>query len=402
MSNLAHQQPYQANRIDFMRTFRNIDQAIEKYNEPKELRDQLRTGHRSLMIEVVKAYAAQVNANGYHDTNGKLRPLHATNALFAARLNCSTRTVNRYMHRLKAAGMVTRVNTHARGYTLHINATILHQGLTAAEKLEQAEPVTVANLVRAQLDKGGMTTCQQKETRNNSNKLTSNVERQNNLSGSIKKPVTLNKIHKRQGSNYAEKHKRQGKAAEPVNMPAAADLSRVIALVTQLWAWIEGNIYHRLDYLSDTQRAKGMALIAAMILQEPKSKQMRKRLEIRARLQMVADWLARDPGRYVPVPDKYFDPDNRQGFAATQKWYLQSVTTQYQLQQYKERYQEKARAYRAFTNVVEQWQRDPHNIDKYRNLLHKASNYHPALGKAFNSFITSTLEKNPTHAESTC
>lgn len=387
----ATQLPPTTHRIDFMRTFRNVDNAFSAYNEGRTIGEQLRTAHRSLMFEIIKAYAAQVNAKGYHDASGKMRPLHTTNALFAEIMGCHPRTIYRHIKRLQSARMIVRVSTHSRGFTIRLNYSLLSQGPNVAEVIEMAEPDNVASLVKSALAKGGMTSCTEKGNRNPTKELTSNVDKRNNLSDPNTQHEPTYKIHKGEGIDRAKTHKGEGQAADPVKMPTAASLSKTIALVAELWAWIEGNIYHRLDYLSDTQRAKGMAYLAAMILQAPPRQQLTKRLELRTRLAMVAEWLQRDPNRYIPIPSTYFDPDNPNGFKKTEIWFAQSVTTSRQLAEYREKYQIKAKQYRAFTSIVESWQSDPHNLDKYRALLQKASTYNPALGKAFNTFITNTL-----------
>ena len=54
------------------------------------------------------------------------------------------------------------------------------------------------------------------------------------------------------------------------------------------------------------------------------------------RVDLVADWLKRDPGRYLPMPYAevvagrgYFDAGNTQGFVATEAWLAKKLVNQH-------------------------------------------------------------------------
>jgi len=80
-------------------------------------------------------------------------------------------------------------------------------------------------------------------------------------------------------------------------------------------------------------------------------REMRKKYnQFRVRIFMVNAWLIKDKARYIPLPSKYFDPDNQKGFSGTKAWYNEMLKKEKQVEDFKSTHRKELVKFQKFKN----------------------------------------------------
>lgn len=374
--------PYPMQSIDFSRTFYLIDEQVRAYNEDKPIREQLRTGHVTLLREIVKIWAAQTNKTRL--ISGGIMPLLTCNTQLANRVGVTTKTIYNYIERLKRAKtsegnsfVVKKWNgSHKSRYriTLPVEILSLHHTIDTILAVSGDEIAVRAAIDSQTVSPGERKSLLHTETHKPTNTVNRAVDNAIASSGLM----TLSGDETKQANS--EQPNKPSSAINPANF------ATLFAIVAELWRWIEPHLYHRLDYVSNTQRVEGMAHLMRYFDCKPSLFRYRK-IEIFARLKMVESWLNARPDRFIPIPATYFDPDNSKGFSATGKWAEKSIERTIQLEKYKKAYRLDMQANKAFRQYVRQYAEQPNDLKLYLQICNKIGRKDAKMLEAFNKIV---------------
>lgn len=365
--------------INFTRSFAAINEAAALYNQDKPKRDQLRQGHIYLLQTIVKVTAAQ-NNKVKHIT-GELLPLSTNNGQLSTMLGVTRKTIYNYLERLAAAkhnGKPFIIKTWNRSsksnYTIAINADLLSLHYTLQQVIAATgEAIEVKAIIENQkVTKEIRKSLPHTETVKHSNTVNSNVDNAAALSDLI--TVTGDE----------PPHKQKAAQLQSLNPYLFVQL---YAMAADIWRYFADNVFIRLSYISPGQRLQGIAyLMYYFDLQKPNTWKLQRR-QILIRAQIVSEWLQRDQARYIPIPAKYLNPDNKTGFTITEIWYKQMADNSQKLEQYKQAYQADQAAAKIYRQCVRQYLQAPNDLALFMQISNKLGRKSPELQQAFNQFI---------------
>ncbi|MDO7853173.1 hypothetical protein [Hymenobacter convexus] len=145
-------------------------------------------------------------------------------------------------------------------------------------------------------------------------------------------PETASAGARRQPRATARKMAQPAPSAPKTGIPRAEQLRLVMAL----WAYARVQLYGGMAFDEQQHRKAQNAIWAGVFARfqaelSPSEWQLYLQQALE-RIDLVADWLKRDPGRFLPAPYAelvqgrgYFDRENTQGFVSTEEWLAQKM-----------------------------------------------------------------------------
>lgn len=350
--------------IHYPTAYKALDCFIDKFNEAAaKSTDKLRTGAVMTAKELIRIYGVSLlKTNGYQaiDKNN-LPTLQTNNRQLAKLVKCSSRTIQRHLIKLQSAGIVTSKVFHGSNsnFEVLINPNILlvkekQPVNNNKDQFQERILPSFKNPEKSAFSATQKTNCPHTYSGNTSNKKNNIIIVVNNsqleTSGDQKRSSLLltNKIKSGDISgnisgdtgeiakDFFEKQKKieekkleeAGEIASRVDKldrnTVPSDPSRdnsLILYVNLFWLMARNLLYKETD-LTENQILTAKSLIRK--LYEPASTASLPDVHQQyiERISLVAKFIKKDPEkRYVPLPYKYFDTSNSNGFVGTKKWY---------------------------------------------------------------------------------
>jgi len=353
--------------IHYPTAYKALNCFIDTYNERAEKNtDKLRTGAVMTAKEIIRIYGISLlKANGCQEVDkDNLPSLQTNNRQLAKLVKCSSRTIQRQIIKLQAAGIITNKIFHGSNsnYELLINPNILliKQKLNVdnvkkqfQEALEQAKQ----NNLKSSLLEIQKTNCPDTYSCNTSNKINNIIIAVHNssqtaseITGHENKSSQLLtheissgygtgnttgntgeivKIFSEKQENIEEKNIQDaGEIASRTDQSGytkvAPDPVRGNSLslyVSLFWMMARNLLYKNVD-LTERQVLIAKKLIQKLYEPVSTSNLQNTHQHYIERISLVAKYVKKDPdNRYVPLPYRYFDTNNPKGFVGTKKWH---------------------------------------------------------------------------------
>jgi hypothetical protein len=178
----------------------------------------------------------------------------------------------------------------------------------------------------------------------------------------------------------------EGHPAHTGGLPNAFDAARFEDYFQRLLCVAVPQLYPRLGFLAASQVRAMRDYFRGRFLAVPVADWELAYLDLRIRVMLAGEWLRRDPRRYIPIPQRYFQPGNAKGFDGTARWRDRMAETSAKAERQKRSYQLTLRAFGAFMHTVGNAlaARDLHGYTEGRR---KAEGQLAGLGRAFDHII---------------
>lgn len=381
-----------AYQVKWAKSKKLLDSYIDRYNADRPLREQLRSGHKSLAQYLLYLYSLSIaKEQAYGDRvelYQSLPPLRTNNVQLSKAMGCSERTIINLRERLKQAKVIEKEQFRGSnasyevalsGAVVHIQAAgepenIIHFFHPKAKSLRHT--VTRTKQVTNKLIKlDGLDFQQQADFQ--SNEWRSTVEKcwqscgkgenvvENQATGSIPDtqdtragyetvrceqgtPPELRGTPRGKlgsgkgevGRDLAGKEERQDGSAKSelgigrdfapsklAEVLVDVDLENAKAIrrhVQMIWACAQMNLYQD-KWIADEEVERVKAVLAEYLVYADPSRYQAGTAEILERIILVRRWIERGQKigqrRWVPLPSRYFDYRNENGFTRTKKWF---------------------------------------------------------------------------------
>jgi DNA-binding Lrp family transcriptional regulator len=353
--------------IHYPTAYKALDCFIDAFNETaRKSTDKLRTGAVMTAKELIRIYGISLlKANGYQQVDkDNLPTLQTNNRQLAKLVKCSSRTIQRHIHKLQAAGIITSKIFHGSNsnFEVLINPKILLvREKLSVENLKKQLPDTPTptsqNTPKPGFSKKQKTNCPDTyscNTGKQNNNLIIAVhnselsaiedpghEKRSSLSlttvietgdmtgnrtgdtGEIAQVFSerQKKIEEKIVENTGEIASRVDKSGDRNVPPDPARDNSLNLYTSLLWLMARNLLYKDVDL---TERQVLIAKKLIRKLYEPASTANLPNVHQHyiERISLVAKYVRKDPlNRYVPLPYRYFDTNNPKGFVGTRKWY---------------------------------------------------------------------------------
>ena len=352
--------------IHYPTAYKALDCFIDTFNEAAEKNsDKLRTGAVMTAKELIRIYGISLlKANGYQEVKEENLPtLQTNNKQLAKLVKCSSRTIQRHILKLQAAGIITNKTFHGSNsnFEVLINPKILlvKQKLNVdkvkkefREAIEQAKQ----NEAKSRVLEFQKTNCPDTYS-GNLNKNDNNIiiavhnSEQFEITGNNYKrsslPLTTEidtgystgNMTGNTGEIVKDPFKEQKKIEEKNCKEAGEIVSRVdkldernlapdptrgnsLTLYVNLFWMTARNLLYKNVFLTEHQVEIAKQLIQKLYEPAPTEKLSNVHQHYIDRIALVEKYVKKDPAnRYVPLPYIYFDTNNSKGFVGTKKWY---------------------------------------------------------------------------------
>lgn len=333
--------------IHYPTAYKALDRFIDQYNEKAQKNaDRLRTGAVMTAKEIIRIYGVSLlKANGCQQVNIENLPsLQTNNKQLAKLVKCSSRSIQRHILKLQSAGIIT--NKVFRGsnanYELLINPQILliKERLpvdNAKNELRQALEQARKNEEKSNFLPVQKTKCPDTYSGNTGNinnlligvhnsKLSIADEPTGNRTGNTGEIVQpffekQKKAEEKNNEITGEIVSRAEKSGDKNFAPDPARDNSLNLYVGCLWLMARNLLYKHTD-LTDRQ-----VLIAKKLIHkfyQPVSTDNLSNIHQRyvERIALAAKYVQKDPEhRFIPLPYRYFDTNNPNGFTGTKKWH---------------------------------------------------------------------------------
>lgn len=353
--------------IHYPTAYKALDCFIDLFNEKAEKGSQrLRTGAVMTAKEIIRIYGISLlKTNGYQEVDiEKLPSLQTNNKQLAKLVKCSSRTIQRHILKLQAAGIITNKIFHGSNsnYELLINPNILlvKQKLNVdnvKKQFQEALDQAKENEAKSHLLDIQKTNCPDTYSCNTSNKInniiiavdnssqtaseiTGNDFKGSSLSltneiftsyntgnrtgntGEIAKSVSEKQENfEKNIHGTGEIASRADKSGYKNFAPDPARDNSLSLYVSLLWLMARNLLYKNVD-LTDRQVLIAKKLIQKLYDPVATSKLSNTHQHYVERISLVAKYIKKDPAhRFVPLPYIYFDTNNPNGFVGTKKWH---------------------------------------------------------------------------------
>jgi len=343
--------------IHYPTAYKALDGFIDAFNERvAHKKERLRTGAVMTAKELIRIYGISLlKANGCQEIKEEELPsLQTNNQQLAKLVKCSSRTIQRHIHKLHSAGIITHKVFHGSNsnFELLINPKILlvKQKLTVdntqkqfRQEIERAEQ----NHLKSTFLKFSKTNCPHTYSSNTSNKINNLVigvdnsflpasearenEFKNSLqplskkktgnTGEIAYSVVEKEFFKKENSETGEIASRAEQSGHRDVAPDPARDNSLSFYASLLWMTAR-NLLYKETYLTERQVEIGEKLIRK--LYEPVATHNLSNVHSHyiERISLVAKYIKKDPEhRFVQLPYRYFDTNNPKGFVGTKKWH---------------------------------------------------------------------------------
>jgi hypothetical protein len=353
--------------IHYPTAFKALDNYIDEYNATVAIKtDRLRTGAVMTAKELIRIYGISLlKANGCQEIQvNKLPTLQTNNIQLAKLVKCSSRSIQRHIIKLRKAKIIIEKIFHGSNsnYEVLINPIILliKQKLTVDktnQDLQQALIQAKQNEAKSSVSNLQKTICPDtysSNTRNinniiirvcNSFKITTHSSLYNlkscsqmltneNKSGNAGGYGSGNtgEIASENSKSQEKKLKEAGEIASRVDdrankiIPSDTTRDNFLSMYASLLWLTTRNLLYKTADLTNRQVLIAKNLIRKLyepVLTEKLSNTHQHYIE---RIILVSKYLKKDPTRFVPLPYKYFDTNNPNGFIGTKKWHKADQT----------------------------------------------------------------------------
>ncbi|WP_046758018.1 hypothetical protein [Kordia jejudonensis] len=430
------------NLIHYSTVFRILDSYVDNYNSNHDkLSNHLRQPVVATAREIIKIYALSLlKANNVQPIEPDNVPCLVTNNVqLAKKARVSTRTIRRHIKRLLQANVLTEkiFRGSNASYQLRFNSNILLiSGLESVENTEKSTKTQKNKTPDNQFFKKEIrTTCPHTDSSNNSyinniiigvdKKLKAEKQRSspsltsnnyssnkssNNFSGYVEEEGVKNfdeqlsqgklgarNFYENKALNNSDKGvEEEGKSDEAIeqaeDMVSRFEASRFTSLkpyIESLWNLAKNRLYQNI-FLTENQEKKAKELL--LLWYEPvKNYQLNKVHNIYVeRIELVRKYIAKDKeNRYVQLPDRYFNPENKYGFTGTKVWYENQIKS-------KRKTQLKLILHAQIRKFINNEKKDTHRQEPRLQLFRKCE---ARIGKLkdqelLNQFYASILDKS--------
>ncbi len=393
-----------------------IEQAVKQYNEqfvngtkkngkPRyELGMVLRSGHEHLLKEMVRAYSRQLMGYPWLELNKDLPPYRTHCGELSRMMRLCKATIQNQLNRLLESGFITEKEHQGRKnrFLIHFKSELLelHPELLKRRELVlnmSLEAQADNQLVKSAISKTLAQVIDTSYSNNKENKLyvdcVENAKRRSQLT------------KQSQGTGYTplqdchKKKRRRGGGANDTPLQETAGLEALDSTpprpsvsaffqedCVRLMAFIVGGLYQHLDYLAQSQLEAIEDFLASQF--EGKSKEEGQTVyhNLWIRIGLAEKWLNKKPGRFIPVPSKYFDPNNQKGFEGTKVWQANMRMTNDRAEKSKQRFQYISRSFAAVLQSTGRHLSES-GIHSYTANREKLVDVYPHLGTAFDWLV---------------
>lgn len=330
--------------FDFGTVFQRTKEFIDLYNSGQtQLTKKLNANHRASAELIIRLYLKQLNrAAQLQEIDPHDLPGFATyNSSLAKCKGCTKRTIINHKERLAQAGFIIREQHVGKsGVEIWINPEVL--GVAKISNQFGGDILKIGDLTHRFLDKAKnfhpLVHEQQEHLNNNSTVDKSGVP--SGHESGLDKSETTGTRHE-QNKNTEENANPASKKQEriPKKQPCAekqeqnAEAGRIflLSLIRQFWDYARRVLYPDL-IISEPEEREILNLIWGSVFGKlhwnaTEKEWIAYQETTFNRLNMVARWLARSSGHWIPKPHIYFHPNNdRNGFKKTWQWYIKQET----------------------------------------------------------------------------
>lgn len=380
-----------------------------------DLGRKLRSNHRDLLFVMFRLYAKQLLSYELLHWREELPPFHTNSNALAKVMDCNPRTIRRLIHRLIKAEVIIEKEPKGRrhNYLLRFapEVMVLRKGafpkrdLPRIEKeIQQAEDEAILMESRTscpQLDssqkkknnrRGGnvekASPCPTGPCLPSGNRFTGNSRMQN-----AQNPPTMQGADAGQGVDDENRMQNSRSGMAVTNPPPGLDFAQFEDYYMRLFSLIVSALYSRLGFLATSQVYHIRRFLLREFAQADPEQYPAIYQQLRVRVLIAQSYVQRKPGRFIPIPQIYFDLDNPNGFARTQVWYEDMRHNTSKIQAYKGRYETMMKAWGGFMSVIGQYVDDP-GLENYSRCRDTVKTKYGGLVRAFDYVVLSSLGHN--------
>lgn len=318
--------------IHYSTAYKALDNYVDRFNsQTSESSQKLKTATVAAAKEIIRIYGVSLLKKEKQQFQNQLPPLCTNNKQLATLIKCSSRSIQRYMLKLRQASVVTSKVNHGpnANYELWINPEILlansdlsvnteTQLLKLPELSKAFTGVKNALLAPRRTDR---LPSYSGNFKNNILKEGDNVDfSENDFSGN-----TSGNTRKIAEEESVTGNKSAAATAAAMLMPGneyfKANEKVLNEHVDIFWSTAKAKLYQHTNIIP-RQEQTARRLITELYLQKFDRDLESTHQILLQRIQLAADYVQKDrTKRFIPLPYIYFDPGNSKGFAGTEQWY---------------------------------------------------------------------------------
>lgn len=321
--------------IHYPTAYKALDNYVDRFNSrTSQSSHKLKTATVAAAKEIIRIYGASLlkSKNQNLGDYNHLPPLYTNNQQLATLIKCSSRSIQRYILKLRQASVVTGKVLHGpnANYELWINPEIL---LTTGEISVQndnsllKQPGLTKAFTRVSTDFSGpeRTNRLQSYSGNFKNNILNESNSvyffkdglSGNTSGNTRKIALADASSGGTGSAAA------GSVALPVGTTKQlTKYEEVLNTFVELFWLTSKNLLYKYTSITARQELTARRLIKDLYIQKTDRDLQAVHDIYIQRIQLAADYVQKDPvTRFIPLPYIYFNPDNTKGFLGTEEWY---------------------------------------------------------------------------------
>jgi len=352
--------------FDYGDVFQNTKSFIDWHNSRQtKLTQKLNANHRATAELIVRLYLKQLNkaAQLNHLEPNNLPGFNTYNESLAKCKGCTKRTIINHRERLVNAGFIRKEQHCGQGgVEIWINPEVMGTAKLSTTCSDNVVKIgEVASLFLSKAKNFHPLVHEQQEQENNNSHVDKSVtpekgqdqeysvlphgrDHSHGLSEPNPQPTHSDNAtgtrheqdkNTEENANPASKGQEQrpenqSETEKQEQKPGAGRIF-LLSLIRQFWDYVKKVLYPAL-VLSESEEREILNLIWESVygkLQWNASEREWLNYQETAfnRVNMVARWLARSPGHWIPKPHIYFHPNNeRNGFKKTWKWYVKQET----------------------------------------------------------------------------
>ena len=337
--------------FNFHAVFIRTKEFIDQYNDRQvALTDKINANHRATAELIVRLYLKQLNHQSrvLKEDTEQLPGFKTHNESLAKCKGCTKRTIVNHRERLIRSGFIVREEHRgSQGVEIWINPEVLGMAKRATNLVDGVMRIGNVDSFFSEKEKNFHPLVHELQEQDNINSKVNNKEvpsgHRSGLPETNPPPAfsgeasgTLQEPDKNTQENVASASQKQLSASEQEQKDAesrqtGAERIFLLSLIRQFWDYVQRMLYPDL-ILSEPEEREVLNLIWESVygkLQANGTQQewLQYQETLLKRVDMVARWLTRSSGRWIPKPHLYFHPHNeRNSFAKTWQWYLKQET----------------------------------------------------------------------------
>jgi hypothetical protein len=384
--------------------------GTKKNGKPRyDLKMVLRTPHQHLLKELVRLYSMQLARYKWLHLTSALPPFHTNCGVLSNAMGLCKATIHNQLERLLSSGLITEKEHQGRhnNFKLRLadSIVVIHPELEMRREigLEADLPLPFENQAVAADEARNLEQVPDACSFKKENKLSVvfvDKEASNPALGG-KKGASDARLQEASEdvTEAAKSHEKRTEGAQETRLQDSSVRETVAetpvpALVSgyfhdhyiRLLTLIVGTLYSRLDYLAVSQLEAIKAFISSQFDGMSKEECETTYWEIWIRVGMAEKWVGKKPGRYVPLPEWYFSPENPNGFNRTAKWLSNMRMTNERAEKAKNRFQYLTRSITAVLHSTGK-HLEERGIQSYNANRQQVTDRYPHLATAFDWIV---------------